>query len=81
MIDIILEDVKEGLGIKGDYQDGTLRIYVEEVIDFLVNAGVKEENMKTGIITRGVSDLWNYGGAKGTLSDYFIQRATQLTYK
>jgi hypothetical protein len=32
-------------------------------------------------VTRGVSDLWNYGGDQGILSPYFLERATQLAYK
>ena len=76
-----LDDVKAALGITGTYQDSTLSVYYNEVIGFLKEAGVAEKNITTGIIARGVSDLWNYGGAEGKLSTYFMQRATQLAYK
>lgn len=76
-----LEDVKNALGITGDYQDATLQIYINEVVAFLKDAGVAGSNITSGIVARGVSDLWNYGGAEGKLSEYFIQRATQLSYK
>lgn len=77
----MLTKVKELLGITGDYQDGTVQDYIDEAKDFLIDAGVKEQNITAGILARGVADLWNYGGAKGELSDYFKQRATQLSYK
>lgn len=78
---VTLDDVKNALGITGDYQDATLQIYFDEVIAFLVDAGVSRANITSGIVARGVSDLWNYGGAEGKLSEYFIQRAAQLAYK
>jgi len=75
-----LAAVKTALGITGDYQDGTLSVYIDEVVSFLLNAGVAETNMTDGLIARGVADLWNYGSAEGKLSEYFVQRATQLSY-
>ena len=76
-----LADIKNALGITGDYQDATLQIYFDEVIAFLTDAGVAQANITKGIVARGVADLWNYGGAEGKLSDYFMKRATQLAYK
>lgn len=76
-----LEQVKNALGIVGNYQDATLQVYFDEVIGFLVDSGVREENITSGIVARGVSDLWNYGAGEGTLSTYFLQRAIQLAYK
>ena len=76
---VTLQDVKNALGITGIYQDDTLQVYVDEVIAFLVDAGVPESNITNGIVARGVSDLWNYGGGDGKLSQYFMQRAIQLT--
>ena len=78
---ITLVDVKNALGITGNYQDNTLQQYFDETIGFLLDAGVKEKNITVGIVARGVSDLWNYGGNDGKLSPYFMQRATQLSYK
>ena len=78
---VSLEDVKSALGITGDYQDATLTVYMQEVMDFLKDAGIAEGNITSGLVARGVSDLWNYGEGKGELSTYFMQRATQLSYK
>ena len=76
-----LEKIKITLGVTGNYLDQTLTGYAEEVEDFLINAGVKPQNITDGIVTRGVIDMWNYGAGEGMLSDYFIQRAKQLSYK
>lgn len=80
MLNVTLNDVKNALGITGDYQDGTLQVYFDEVISFLENAGVPLSKITAGLVSRGVADLWNYGGAEGKLSPYFMQRATQLAY-
>lgn len=77
----MLADVKNALGIQGSYQDATLQIYIDEVTDFLKDAGVKDSDISAGIVARGVSDLWDYGSGSGKLSDFFMQRATQLSYK
>ena len=81
MLTVTLQNVKNAIGITSDYQDDTLQIYFDEVIAFLTDAGVKESNITTGIVARGVSDLWDYGSGNGKLSNYFIQRASQLSYK
>ena len=78
---VTLDAVKDALGITGNYQDATLQIYFDEVMAFLVDAGVTSANITSGIVARGVADLWNYGGAEGKLSEYFMQRAAQLSYK
>lgn len=77
----MLDKVKNGLGITGDDLNTTLTEYIDEVVGFLKDAGVLEINITAGIVTRGVSDLWNYGAGEGKLSEYFLQRATQLSYK
>lgn len=77
----MLAKVKNGLGITGDDLNPTLTEYIDEVVGFLKDAGVLESNITAGIVTRGVSDLWNYGAGDGKLSEYFFQRATQLSYK
>lgn len=77
----MLAKVKSALGITGSYQDDTLKEYVNEVVDFLIDAGVKPQYITAGVVARGVADLWNYGASDGVLSDYFMQRATQLSYK
>lgn len=78
---VLLGKVKKALGIEGTYLDDTLKEYIDEVVDFLIDAGVTLGNISSGIVARGVSDLWNYGAGEGQLSEYFMQRATQLSYK
>ena len=80
-VDPMLAAVKQALNVTGDYQNDCLTQFINEVTSFLVEAGVKQANITAGIVTRGVADLWNYGAADGKLSDYFMQRATQLSYK
>lgn len=79
----ILAAVKDALGITGDYQDATLKRYIQEVNEYLKSAGVPEEDIlsvKTyGVVARGVSDLWNYGAGEGKLSPYFYERVIQLS--
>lgn len=81
----LLEKVKMSIGITGTFHDETLNGYIQEVKEFLKDAGVKDgvldSDSITGIIARGVSDLWNYGAGGTTLSPYFMQRATQLCYR
>lgn len=78
----MLESVKTALGITGTYQDDLLQIYIDEVMAYLKDAGVSESvinsDAATGIIVRGVADLWNYGSGGTQLSPYFMQRAVQL---
>lgn len=79
-----LSKVKSALGITGDYQDATLEIYIDEVKAYMADAGVPESVINSeksaGVIARGVTDLWNYNGGAGKLSDYFYQRVCQLAY-
>ena len=77
----LLEDVKKALGVTGTYQDDTLNQYITEVKAFLKDAGVAESNMTSGVIAKGVADLWQYGAGEGKLSSYFIMRASQLALK
>ena len=77
----MLAKVKKALGITGEYQDSTLSEYIEEVMGYLIDAGISKSNITAGIVARGVSDLWNYGSGNGKLSEYFMQRAIQLSYK
>lgn len=78
----ILKKVKNALGITGSYQDNTLMEYIIEVKLFLQDLGVPKQvvdsDAAAGVISRGVSDLWNYDS--GNLSKYFYQRAIQLIY-
>ena len=78
----ILTKVKSALGITGNYQDTTLKIYIDEVKYYMADAGVPESvinsDMSAGVISRGVTDLWSYGTNDGKLSTYFYQRVSQL---
>lgn len=77
----LLDDVKNALGVTGSYQDATLQSYIDEVSAFLIDAGVPAANQTSGVIARGVADLWHYGAGEGTLSAYFMMRAAQLALK
>ena len=78
----ILTKVKTGLGIAHAYQDEVLKIYIDEVKAFMLDAGVPaavvSDSAAAGCILRGVVDLWNYGSGTASLSPYFKQRVTQL---
>ena len=69
----------------GNYNDEQLQLFIDEVIDELISAGVKEEVAKSaaavGCIACGVNDIWNYtsGGVKH--SEYFNRRLVQLSLK
>jgi len=80
----MLEKVKSNLGITGSFQDSTIQGYIDEVQQFLIDGGVDkkivEADTSVGTIARGVSDLI-YGNGGTSFSPYFIQRATQLSYK
>lgn len=80
-----LAKVKTALGISGDYQDDTLTIYIEEVIEELIDSGVArsiaESNAAVGCIALGVNDLWNYSSGGVKHSDYFYKRMIQLSRK
>ena len=80
----LLEKIKTGLGITGTYQDETLKIYINDVKQYLLDAGVNSEiidgSAAVGVILRGVADLWNYGSGNADFSEYFIQRVTQLRW-
>lgn len=81
----LLYEVKNRIGITGDYQDTTIQGHIEDVKEYLEDAGVPRELLNSkasvGIVARGVSDLWNYGSGDGVLSPYFYERATQLSYR
>lgn len=77
----ILEAVKNLTGITGEYQDDTVQAWIDEVEAFLLDAGVPASKITAGVIARGVLDLWNYGAGDGKLSEYFMQRASQLALR
>lgn len=78
----VLTKVKSGLMITGTQFDEVLKIHIEDVTDYLKNAGITQSvidsNTSVGVILRGVTDLWNNGSGEGKLSPYFYDRASQL---
>lgn len=76
----ILATVKTSLGVTTSYQDSTLTAYIDEVIEFMRLAGVKDptSSAAVGCIARGVADLWHYGAGEAKLSEYFKMRVIQL---
>ena len=81
----MLEEVKKNLGITGNFLDDTINGYIKEIKSFLLDGGIPEEIVESekaiGIVTRGVSDLWNYGSGGTSFSPYFLQRVTQFSLK
>ena len=79
----ILAGVKNALGITGTYMDATISIYIDEVTDYMANAGVSASliSASVGVIARGVNDLWNNNAGNGKLSPYFYDRVSQLALK
>lgn len=78
---VTLEDVKKALNLQGnDYQNDTLQVWMDEVMEFIRDAGVKDSRITAGLVARGVADLWNYGAGDGKLSTYFMERVAQLSY-
>lgn len=80
----LLNEVKTSLSITGNFHDETIKNYIFEVLEYMEDAGVPAEVLKSdsiiGTVARGVSDLWAFG-VGGCLSAYFMQRVTQLSYK
>lgn len=81
----LLTETKTRLNITGTYQDKTLLGYIDDVKNYMIDAGVSQDlinsSVSVGVIVRGVSDLWNYGMGTATYSEYFYQRVIQLKYK
>ena len=77
-----LVEVKKALGIQSDYMDNLLQVYIDEVKEYIIDAGVSQEVAESkksiGVIVRGVADLWNYGKGNAELSPYFKERVIQL---
>ena len=78
----MLEQVKNMLGITGSFQDSTIESYINEVKQYLLDAGVPEavveSNKAIGTIARGVEDLWTANAGEAKFSNYFNQRVIQL---
>jgi hypothetical protein len=81
-----LAKVKTALGMNGsDYQDETLSVYIDEVLEFMIDAGVQREvaesSAAVGCLVVGVNDLWNYSSGGVRFSEYFKSRVVQLSCK
>ena len=78
----LLTEVKKRIGVTGTYQDDTISGHIDDVKAFIKDAGVSDDVMQSraiiGAVTRGVSDLWDYGSGKGEFSPYVMQRVIQL---
>ena len=81
--------VKVKIGLFGEanttWRDEVLTVYINEVKDFMRNAGVPETILSSeasaGCIMLGVNDLWNYSSGGVKWSEYFKQRVIQLSGK
>ena len=74
----LLERVKKALNITGEYHDGRIGAYVEDVKDYMRKAGVPaavlDSDTVVGVIAMGVDSIME----NGALSDYVISRIIQL---
>lgn len=80
-----LDAVKKGLNITGDYQNDAVLHHMREVKCYLSGGGVSDDILASseaiGILTIGVSDLYNGAPGNSQLSTYFKERAAQLVYR
>lgn len=79
----MLTSVKNALGITGTAFDDTLTVYIDEVTDYMSNAGCNASVIaaSAGVVARGVNDLWNNQAGAAKLSPYFYDRVSQLALK
>lgn len=77
----LLDEVKNRMLISGSFHDNILVSYIEDVKQYLICAGVDKTIVNSrkaiGCISRGVNDLFN----NNEFSDFFRQRAIQLTFE
>lgn len=66
-----------------NYNDDQLTFFIDEIIDELVDGGVKREVAEStaavGCIAIGVNDIWNYNAGGVKHSDQFNRRLIQLS--
>ena len=77
----LLEEVKTGINLKGnDFQDDTIKIWIAEVKQDLLFAGVSADvlgsTLAVGCIARGVDDRW--ASHRDMYSDMFYTAAERL---
>lgn len=67
------------------YNDEQLKLYIEEVLDEMIHAGVKENVAKSaaavGCIACGINDIWNFSSGTVKHSEYYNRRLVQLTLR
>lgn len=67
------------------YNDEQLKLYIEEVLDEMIHAGVKENVAKSaaavGCIACGINDIWNFSSGTVKHSGYYDRRLVQLTLR
>lgn len=67
------------------YNDEQLKLYIAEVLDEMIHAGVKENVAKSaaavGCIACGVNDIWNFSSGTVKHSEYYNRRLVQLTLR
>ena len=77
----LLDEVKKRMLISGNFHDNLLLGLIEDVKQYLLSAGVDEtvvnSSKSIGCIAKGVNDLFN----NNEFSDFFKQRAIQLTFE
>lgn len=80
------EEVKKRSGLQGnDYQNDSIDGMIEDVLYFMIDAGVSEKvaysKKAIGAVTRGVIDSWNMDSdGKTDFSPLFYKRLSQLCY-
>lgn len=79
----LLAKVKLALGETSDFADSMISVYIDEVLSYMLTAGVSESlaRASAGVVARGVSDLWDNDGGNVRFSPYFHERVTQLALK
>lgn len=77
-----IAQIKQALGIGDGIPDATINVWLSDVKDFMLNAGVPTSVINAqstiGTLARGVSDTWNYGDGNTSYSMVFKMRVTQL---
>ena len=78
----ILSKTKSALGITGNGQDAAIKVYINNICDYMKNAGVVKktinDSISDGAIISGVIDTWNLGSGSITLSPFTKERIIQL---
>ena len=77
-----ITQIKQALGIGDGIPDATINVWLSDVKDFMLNAGVPTSvinaDTSIGTLARGVSDTWNYGDGNTDYSNAFKMRVSQL---